>query len=125
MLVGKRTGRNLPALTSTTYGAFVACFFCFLVQPPWSIPAATWQPQHLWLILLVGIVGMAIPFSLMLAALRRLDATRAGIVGTLELVAASVIGYFWLGQHLNLWQIAGCTSVLIGVIILQYEQQSG
>jgi drug/metabolite transporter (DMT)-like permease len=123
MLVGKRVGRNLPALTSTTYGAFVACFFCFLVQPPWSIPAATWHPQHLWLILLVGIVGMAIPFSLTLAALRRLNATRAGIAGTLELVTASIIGYFWLGQHLNAWQIAGCTLVFISVIILQYERQ--
>src|SRR6266700_2374449 len=121
MLVGKRTGRNLPALTSTTYGAFVACFFCFLVQPPWSIPAAPWQPQHLWPILLVGTLGMAIPFSLTLAALRRLNASRAGIAGTLELVTASIIGYFWLGQHLNLWQITGCTLVLIGIIILQYE----
>lgn len=123
LLVGRRVGRALPALTSTTYGALVACIFWFIVQPPWSIPAATWQPQHFWLILLVGILGMAIPFSLMLAALRRLDATRAGIAGMLELVSASVIGYFWLGQHLTLWQIVGCTLVLVGVIILQYEQQ--
>jgi len=122
MLAGKRVGGTLPALTSTTYGAFIACFFCLLVQPPWAIPAATWQPQHLWLILFVGILGMAIPFSLTLAALRRLDATRAGIAGSLELVAASVIGYFWLDQHLTLWQIAGCALVLIGIIILQYEQ---
>ncbi|HLZ56896.1 MAG TPA: EamA family transporter [Ktedonosporobacter sp.] len=123
LLIGRRVGRTLPALTSTTYGALVACVFWFIVQPPWSIPAMTWQPQHLWLILLVGILGMAIPFSLMLAALRRLDATRAGIAGMLELVSASVIGYFWLGQHLTLWQIVGCTLVLVGVIILQYEQQ--
>jgi drug/metabolite transporter (DMT)-like permease len=124
MLAGKRIGRNLPAITSTTYGAFVACFFCFLVQPPWSIPAATWQPQHLWPILFIGTLGMAIPFSLTLAALRRLNASRAGIAGTLELVTASIIGYFWLGQHLNPWQIAGCTLVFISVIILQYEQQN-
>jgi len=123
LLVGRRVGRDLPALTSTTYGALVACVFCFAAQPPWLIPPTTWQPQHLWLILLVGILGMAIPFSLMLAALRRLDATRAGIAGMLELVSASVIGYFWLGQHLTFWQIAGCTLVLVGVIILQYERQ--
>ena len=123
MLVGKRTGRTLPALTSTTYGAFLACLFCFLVQPPWSIPAATWVTPHLVPILLVGTLGMAIPFSLTLLALHRLNATRVGIAGTLELVTASVIGYFWLGQHLNPWQIAGCTLVLIGVIILQYERQ--
>jgi inner membrane transporter RhtA len=123
LLVGRRVGRHLPALTSTAYGALVASLFWFVVQPPWTVPAATWQPQQFLLILLVGTLGMAIPFSLVLAALRRLDATRAGIVGMLELVSASVIGYFWLGQHLTLWQIVGCTLVLIGVIILQYEQQ--
>ncbi len=93
------------------------------MQPPWLIPGSTWQPQHLWLIILVGILGMAIPFSLVLAALRRLGATRAGIAGMLELVAASVIGYFWLGQKLDGLQIVGCILVLIGVIILQLEQQ--
>lgn len=121
LLIGRCVGRTLPALTSTTYGALLACIFWFNVQPPWSIPATTWQ--HLWLILLVGILGMAIPFSLTLAALRRLDVTRAGIAGMLELVSASVIGYFWLGQHLTLWQIVGCTLVLGGVII-SYKRSS-
>ena len=101
----------------------MASIFCFVVQPPWLIPATTWQPQHFLLILLTGIIGMALPFSLILAALRRIDATRAGIVSMLELVAGSVIAYFWLGQHLNIWQIVGCTLVPIGVIILQCEQQ--
>ena len=123
LLSGRRVGRTLPALTSTTYGALVACIFYFVVQPPWSIPATTWQPQHFLLISLVGIIGMALPFSLLLAALRRIDATRVGIVSMLELVTGSVIAYLWLGQHLNIWQIMGCTLVPIGVIILQYEQQ--
>jgi inner membrane transporter RhtA len=123
MLIGQRVGRMLPALTSTAYGALVASVILFLLQPPWSIPLSTWQPQHVLLILLVGIIGMALPFSLMLAALRRIDSTRASTVSTLELVTASVIGYFWLNQHLTIWQIVGCTLVPIGVIILQYEQQ--
>ena len=66
---------------------------------------------------------MALPFTLVLAALRRIDATRVGIMNKLELVTASVIAYFWFGQHLTTWQIAGCILVLIGVIILQFEQQ--
>jgi drug/metabolite transporter (DMT)-like permease len=45
-----------------------------------------------------------------------------GIAGMLELVAAGVIAYFWLDQYLDVWQIGGCLSVLIGVTILQYEQ---
>src|SRR5947209_6501322 len=121
LLLGRRVGRDVPSLTATTYGAIVAGFFWLCVQPPWSIPINTWTPSHLLLILIVGILGMAIPFTLTLAALRRIDATRVGIVGMLELVAAGIIAYFWLGQYLDAWQIGGCLSVLIGVTILQYE----
>lgn len=122
LLIGRSAGRNLPAMTSTTYGAWVAALFWFVVQPPWSIPASTWQSQNLFLIVLVGILGMAVPFAFMLAALRRLDATRVGLVGMLELVASSFFGYLLLGQTLNLWQILGCLLVLIGITVISLEQ---
>jgi drug/metabolite transporter (DMT)-like permease len=121
LLVGRRIGQDLPALTATTYGAFVAGVFWLVVQPPWIIPASTWTMPHVLLIAVVGIVGMAIPFSLVLASLRRVDATRVAIVSMLELVAGGVIAYFWLGQHLDVWQIAGCLAVMVGITILQVE----
>src|SRR5437016_9976139 len=96
---------------------------CWLpVQQHWSIPHATWTRHHILLIFLVGTVGMAIPFSLVLGSLRRIDAMRVGIVSTLELPSAGIIAYFWLGQHLDIWQILGFTLVLAGIIILQYEK---
>jgi drug/metabolite transporter (DMT)-like permease len=122
LLLGRRVGRDLPSLTSTTYGALVAGAFWLTVQPPWSIPASTWTPHHMLLIFLVGTIGMAIPFSLVLGSLRRIDATRVGIVSMLELVAAGIIAYFWLGQHLDAWQLTGCLCVMVGVTILQYER---
>jgi drug/metabolite transporter (DMT)-like permease len=115
-------GQYLPSITSTGYGALVACLFWFIFQPPWAIPANTWTPNHLFLIALVGIVGMAIPFSLILGSLRRIDTMRVGIVSMLELPAAGIIAFFWLGQRLDAWQITGCVSVLVGVTILQYEK---
>ena len=77
---------------------------------------------YLLLIFLMGTIGMAIPFSLVLGSLRRIDATRVGIVSMLELVAAGIIAYFWLGQHLDAWQLTGCLCVMVGVAILQYER---
>jgi drug/metabolite transporter (DMT)-like permease len=122
LLLGRRVGRDLPSLTSTAYGALVAGAFWLAVQPPWSIPANTWTLHRLLLILLVGIIGMAIPFSLILGSLRRIDATRVGIASMLELVAGGIIAYFWLGQHLDLAQIAGGIFVMAGITILQYEK---
>ncbi len=121
LLLGRKVGRTVPALTTTSFGAIVAAIFWFIVQPPWAIPASTWTPTHFSLIFLVGTIGMAIPFSFVLGSLRRIDATRVGIVSMLELVAAGIIAYFWLNQHLDLWQILGCLLVLVGVTILQFE----
>ena len=123
LLLGRRVGRDVPALTATTYGALVASFFWLCVQPPWAIPVSSWTPQRFPLIVLVGILGMAFPFTLTLAALRRIDATRVGIAGMLELVAAGIIAYFWLGQQLDFSQMVGCLLVLIGVSVLQMERQ--
>jgi inner membrane transporter RhtA len=122
LLLGRRIGQYLPSITATGYGALVACLFWFIFQPPWAIPVITWTPYHLFLIFLVGIFGMAIPFSLILGSLRRIDTMRVGIVSMLELPAAGIIAYFWLGQRLDVWQIAGCVLVLVGITILQYEK---
>jgi inner membrane transporter RhtA len=122
LLLGRQVGKSIPSLSATAYGALVASIFWFSVQPPWAIPANTWMPYHLILILLVGIIGMAIPFSLILGSLRRIDPTRVGIASMLELVAGGIIAYFWLGQHLDFLQMMGCMLVMGGITILQYER---
>jgi drug/metabolite transporter (DMT)-like permease len=122
LLLGRRVGRDLPPLTATAYGAVVAGIFWLLVQPPWTIPANTFAGYNFLLILVVGTVGMAIPFTLVLGSLRRLDATRVGIASMMELVAAGIIAYFWLAQLLDIWQILGGCFVIIGITLLQLER---
>lgn len=122
LVLGRRVGRDLPPLTSTAYGAVVAGIFWLIVQPPWAIPGSTFTGYQPLLIVIVGIVGMAIPFSLVLGSLRRIDATRVGIASMLELVAAGVIAYFWLQQYLDIWQILGGCLVIAGITLLQLEK---
>lgn len=122
LMLGQRVGRHLPSVAGTAYAAIVASLFWLIVQPPWSVPASTWHPQTFGLIFLVGIIGMALPFSLELAALRRLDATRVGIAAMFELPASAAVAFIWLGQDLDLWQILGCALVLAGVTIVQLEK---
>lgn len=122
LVLGRKVGEYLPSATATAYGAVVASLFWLIIQPPWSIPAGTWNLHTFWLIALVGIIGMALPFSLELAGLRRLDATRAGIAAMFELPASAIIAFFWLGQSLNFWQMLGCALVLAGITIVQLEK---
>lgn len=121
LILGRRVGQQVPALYSTTWGALIAALCWFTIQPPWTIPMRVWQGNHIGLLILVGVIGMAIPFALMQQALRYLDAARVGIASMLEIVAAAIVAYFWLGQHLNWWQIAGCAFVFVGIALLQSE----
>ncbi len=122
LLLGRQSSKYLPSITGTAYGAVVASVFWLIIQPPWSIPADTWRPQTFILIILVGIVGMALPFSLSMAGLHRLDATHAGIAAMFELPASAIIAFFWLGQSLDLWEILGCVLVLVGITVVQLER---
>lgn len=125
LLVGRKVGVYLHPIPATAYGALIASLFWLLVQPPWAIPASIWNPHLFVLVVLVGIIGMALPFSLSLAGLRRLDAMRAGIATMFELPASAIIAFFWLGQNLNLWQILGCGLVLAGITVVQLEKPDG
>jgi len=122
LMLGHKVGEYLPSTTGTAYGALVASLFWLIIQPPWSIPASTWNPHIFWLVVLVGTIGMALPFSLELGGLRRLDATRAGIASMLELPASAFVAFLWLGQSLDFPQILGCALVLAGITIVQLEK---
>nr|BBH96099.1 permease [Thermogemmatispora argillosa] len=122
LLLGRRVGRELPALSATAWGALIAALFWLVVQPPWRIPPASLQPPLWPALVAVGVLGMAIPFLCELAALRYLDAGRVGIVAMLELVAGSAIAYAWLGEALTLDQLLGGLLVMLGVGLLHYEE---
>jgi hypothetical protein len=65
---------------------------------------------------------MAIPFALVLAALRRTGPARVGMLSTFEIVATSAIAYLWIGQTLTLQAVrrmppggrgGGCLQLLL------------
>ncbi|HET8846838.1 MAG TPA: DMT family transporter, partial [Ktedonobacteraceae bacterium] len=87
LMLGRKVGQYVNPIPATAYGALGASLFWLIVQPPWSIPTSTWNPHTFFLIVMVGIIGMALPFSLELAGLRLVDATRAGIAAMFELPA--------------------------------------
>ncbi len=123
MLVGERLGKRMPAQTSVVYGFASASVIWLLIQPPWRFQAAALAPDALPLVLAVGIVGTLIPFGLFLAAVNRLDATRAAILATLEPVTAALLSWVWLGEHLDAWQLLGGLLVLVGVTIVQLRRR--
>jgi inner membrane transporter RhtA len=121
ILVGERLGKRVHPQTSVLYGFGIALLLWLVLQPPWSFQTAALAPDIWPLVLEVGVLGTLIPFGLFLTAIRRLDATRAAIISTLEPVTAALVAWVWLGERLDAWQIAGGTLVLVGVTVVQLK----
>lgn len=115
-----------------TYGFLFAALFWAAVQPwtsfPWhllddnvsllgrleSIELPVWLLMA-WMVVL----GTIVPFGLLVAALRHVRPTRAGILAMFEPVAATAIAYAWLGEKLDPIQFAGAAVVLCGIVLAQ------
>ena len=81
--------------------------------PVWPLP---WVGvgAFVGLILLTTIVG----FGLYAAGLRRLPASVATLVATMEVPFAAVVAYFVLNEKLNTWQMLGAALIVAGVILV-------
>jgi len=120
------------AFSVSCYGFLFAALFWTLVQPWWSFPAGVvgsdvsllgnLADAHLpvWLLMAWMIVlGTIVPFALIVAALRHVAATRAGITAMLEPVVASLVAFAWLDESLSAVQLAGGAVVLAGIVLAQ------
>ena len=125
--VGKR--EPIPLLA---WGFFFATVFWTVTQPWWSFPGSTvartvplqghLSSVHLpvWaLVLWVVVLGSALPFALIVGAMRHISATRVGIAAMLEPVVATLTAWIWLRESLGAAQLAGGAVVLAGIALAQ------
>jgi drug/metabolite transporter (DMT)-like permease len=74
------------------------------------------QPGDVWLVLLLlGILGSAVPLSLFIVLLTRAPAAKASLVGYLQPVSATTVAALWLGELPAPHVLAGGAVVLMGV----------
>ncbi|MBC9207290.1 DMT family transporter [Roseomonas aerophila] len=78
--------------------------------------AAFVQPGDVWLVLLLlGVLGSAVPLSLFIVLLTRAPAAKASLVGYLQPVSAATVAALWLGELPAPHVLAGGAVVLAGV----------
>lgn len=132
ILMADRGIRRRTSSSLLTYGFFFAALFWAVVQPwtsfPWhllddsvsllgrleSIELPVWLLMA-WMVVL----GTIVPFGLLVAALRHVSPTRAGILAMFEPVAGTVIAYAWLREELDPIQLVGAAIVLCGIGLAQ------
>jgi drug/metabolite transporter (DMT)-like permease len=128
ILLAEQGVRRRDPISLSAWGFLFATLFWSLLAPWWNFPGERVEDRvsllgnlassHLsvwalmaWMVLL----GTIVPFALVVAALRRISATRAGITAMLEPVLAIVVAWAWLGESLNPVQLSGAAVTLAGV----------
>lgn len=132
LLLAEREVVERDSVTLLAWGFFFATVFWTVVQPWWSFPGsvvgrtvtlqghlAAWHAPVWALVLWVVVLGTVVPFTLIVAALPHIGATRVGIAAMLEPVVATIVAWLWLRESLAPVQLAGAAVVLGGIALAQ------
>ncbi len=132
LLLAEREVQKRESIPLLAWGFFFAVLFWTIVQPWWSFPTSTaartvslqghLSALHLpvWaLVLWVIVLGSAVPFALIVGAMRHITATQVGVTAMLEPVVATVAAWLWLRESLSATQLAGAAVVLVGIALAQ------
>lgn len=131
-LIGERSVSTASPLVVITEAFIVATVFWNIVSPlPRLFDTDVTSPTTLvgslgglhlpvwvmltWLVLL----GTVVPFVAELTALQLITATEVGLIGMLEPIGATVVGWAWFRETLSPVQLVGMAAILAGIAIAQ------
>jgi drug/metabolite transporter (DMT)-like permease len=136
-LIGERSVSAQSPLHVLTEAFLVSAVFWNVVSPVSGIRAidvttprsfgGTLAGVHLpvWLLLLcMVLLGTAVPFLAELTALQHLTVTEVTLVGMLEPIGATVVGWAWFRQSLTPAQLCGMAAILLGIALAQTARMS-
>jgi DME family drug/metabolite transporter len=120
-LFSKVAQHRYSAWTTLAYALGIGALFMLPLQPPADLIHAVTTPPILFWLLMLGLaptLGGGVAFN---AALRRIPASNASIIATLEPAIATLLGWTFLGERLEAPQLLGTGLILAAVIVLQRE----
>jgi drug/metabolite transporter (DMT)-like permease len=127
---GERGMRRYPPWTVLFYSVLAAALFWngahFLWEgfpKPFESVVQPYSGFQWLFILYVVILGTMVPFGLYLDGVNLIRSTRASVTATLEPITAGVISYIFLGESLEIFQIAGGILVIGSIVLLQVRKE--
>lgn len=74
--------------------------------------------------LAMAVLSTAIPVFAQSAAIRRIGAGRAVLIGTVGPLMTIALGWWLLGEAMSVWQLAGAALVVAGVLLVSLRSRS-
>ena len=107
--------------TTTVSMAFAAVIANAVVQP-WNIDVAV-TPEIVLAMAALVVVGTLFAYLMFLQGLKLAGPMRAGLVGSIEPVAATVISAVWLGTYVGPFDIIGCAMIVVMVLLVTQRDE--
>lgn len=118
---------------STTFWSFVLGLACLV--PIWAfarvltpdvslvgfslrLPATGW-----FLLFCLAVFSTLLPYFFLNSGLRRVSASRAGVLLLIEPVVVVLLGVIFFNEFLGFWQMAGGALILLSVVVVGREQK--
>jgi inner membrane transporter RhtA len=118
LLYGEHLGESYPPAQIASWGFAFASILWLVVLPPWTFP--TDVSTGAWVdIVIIGVVGTALPFIVEFQALRMVASGVVGVVATAEPAIAAVAALILLGQSLAPIQWIGVAVVVVAISTVQ------
>jgi drug/metabolite transporter (DMT)-like permease len=96
-----------------------ASLFWMFVVPPWNFAEEIRTLSRLGILVAFAILSVVIPYICFFSGLKRVPASRAGIVSTWEPVMICITAWLVLSEHLSPSQVVGIACVLAAIAIVE------
>lgn len=121
------SGRLIPRFGAVSFTAYamtvsaLSVIIHYLVASPTSV----WQyPGEVFGYgLALAVISTVIPTFLVSAGIKAIGASRAAIIASIGPVVTIVLGYFFLGEKITLYELAGTALVLTGVLMVSGRKE--
>jgi drug/metabolite transporter (DMT)-like permease len=120
-ILGKKGVEKYSSFTVVTYAFGFGSFFLLLLRRA-HVLASVNYPTQVWLWLFaLAIFSTLLGYSLYTRGLRYLEAGRAGIAATWEVLVASVLAFILFGETMKTLQVLGGVLILAGIVMIRLQ----
>jgi drug/metabolite transporter (DMT)-like permease len=122
-LFGKKLSTEYNAWTIMFYIFAIATLSLFILQSGKPDPWPTGSGTLGWILGFV-LMSTILGFGLFTKGLLILPASVASITATTEILFATILAYFILGEQLGVWQILGALLIISGVVLVSLARDN-
>lgn len=122
-LFGKKATFKYDSQTVVSYALGFGALFLLLFRPPQTLLQKSY-PTIAWLwIFTLAIVPTLLGYSFYTKGLKYLEAGKAGIIATWEVIVASFLAFIIFSEKMTLLQISGALLIFWGIFIIKRKEK--